>query len=165
MGPWFGVSRSERQAALLEEINQLPRAFRTALILCVLERRPIEQVARDLGCPVKSLAIRLARALEGLRVRMARRYYGIPVGTWDSDILTDLRAIVPESLVESTVAAATHRHGPSSGSRSRSRKTNPEDLVAPRPPSTVEEPLQVKSPGVRRPVGEKTRPPRGDVTR
>src|SRR5437762_660652 len=105
MGPWFDASRIERQAAVHEEINRLPRVYRTVLILCGLEGRPIEQAARELRWPVRSLARRLTRALEHLRIRLARRYYGIPVGTWDSDILQDLGAIVPKNLIESTVAA------------------------------------------------------------
>jgi hypothetical protein len=53
---------------------------------------------------------------------MSRSYYGIPAGIWDCAILRDLGAIVPERLIESTVAAVTGRLGPPSGSRSHSRK-------------------------------------------
>src|SRR5438477_7412088 len=76
MGPWFDASRSERQAVIHEEINRLPRVDRTALIVCGLQGRPIEQAARELRWPVRSLERRLSRALEHLRVRMARRDYG-----------------------------------------------------------------------------------------
>lgn len=118
MGPWFDASRSERRAAIHEEINRLGRADRIALILCGLEGRPIEQAARDLRWPANRLARRLSWGLERLRVRLARRFSGIPVGTWDSGILVDLGAIVPKSLIESTVAAATCRPRPPCRSRS-----------------------------------------------
>jgi sigma-70-like protein len=121
MGPWIDASRSERQAVIHEEINRLPRVYRTVVVLCGLEGRPIEQVARELRWPVRILERRLARALDHLRVRMSRRYYGIPVGIWDSDILQDLGAIVPKSLIESTVAAATRGLDPPGGSRPPSR--------------------------------------------
>jgi Sigma-70, region 4 len=109
MGPWCDASRNEREAAFHEELNRLPRADRTAIILCGLEGRSIEQAARTLRWPVGRLERRLSRALERLRLRMARRYYGIPPGTWDPRILQIPEAIVPESLIESTVAAATRQ--------------------------------------------------------
>jgi hypothetical protein len=121
MGPWFDASRSERQAVIHEEINRLPRVYRTVLILCCLEGRPIERTARELGWRVSGLERRLSRALEHLRVSMARRYYGIPVGIWDSDILEDLEAIVPKSLIQSTVAAATCCPDPPGGAGPHSR--------------------------------------------
>jgi len=34
MAPWFNASVSERRAAFHEEINRLPAAYRTALVLC-----------------------------------------------------------------------------------------------------------------------------------
>jgi hypothetical protein len=107
MGPWFDASRSEREAAFHEELNRLPRVDRTAIILCGLEGRSVEQAARALRWPVGRLERRLSLALERLRLRMLRRYYGIPPGTWDSQILRVPEANVPESLIESTVAAAT----------------------------------------------------------
>jgi Sigma-70, region 4 len=113
MGPWFDASRSERRAALHEELNRLSRAYRTVVILCGLEGRPIEQVAIELRIPVTSLERRLSRALDCLRVNLARRYYSIPSGIWDSDILRDLEAIVPETLIQSTVVAATCCPSPS----------------------------------------------------
>ena len=105
MGPWIDASRGERQAVLHEEINRLPGVYRTVVVLCGLEGRPIEQAARDLRWPVGVLERRLARALDDLRVRLSRSYYGIPAGIWDSGILQDLGAVVPERLIES------HRRG------------------------------------------------------
>ncbi len=124
MESWFETSRSEQQAAIHEELNRLPRVYRTVIILCALEGRPIEQAARELRWPVRSVERRLSRALEHLRLRLLRRFYEIPVRLWDTDILQDLGAVVPESLVESTIAAATCGLDPSTGSRSDVRNRN-----------------------------------------
>ena len=119
MVPWTDASRGERQAAIHEEIDRLPGFIATVVVLCGLEGRPIEQAARDLRWPVGALERRLARAVDRLRVRLSRSYYGIPAGIGDSDILPDVGVTVPESLIESTVAAATRRLVPPGGSRSR----------------------------------------------
>jgi hypothetical protein len=115
MGPWIDASRSERQAVIHEAINRLPRAYRTVIVLCRLESRPIEEVAKELGTPVGNIERRLLRALDRLRVEMSRSYYGIPAGIWDADILRDPGPIVPRSLIESTVALAARRLGPPGG--------------------------------------------------
>jgi Sigma-70, region 4 len=107
MRPWFDASEVERQALLHEEINRLPRVYRTAIILCVVQSHQIDQVARDLGWTVRRLERRLARARERLRLRLARHYYGIPANGWESGVLPELGAEVPSSLIESTVAAVT----------------------------------------------------------
>jgi hypothetical protein len=104
MGPWFEASRSERIGAIHQEIDRLPLADRTALIICGLERRPVVQAGKEVGCGARTLERRVSRALERLRMRLARRYYGVPAGNWGSDITQDLGAIVPQALVESTVA-------------------------------------------------------------
>jgi hypothetical protein len=112
MGPWFEASRSERIGVIHEEIDQLPLADRTALIVCGLERRPVVQAGKELGCGARTLERRVSRALERVRLRLARRYYGVPAGNWDSDITQDLGAIVPLALIESTVAVVMRSFGP-----------------------------------------------------
>jgi hypothetical protein len=107
MGPWFEASQSEREAVIHEELNRLSRMDRAAIILCRLEGRSIEQAARALRWPVGRLERRLSRALERLRLRMIRHYYGIPATIWDSQITQCPKAVVPESLIECTVAATT----------------------------------------------------------
>lgn len=111
MGPWFDASTSEREATIHEELNRLSGADRTAIVLCSLEGWSIERAARELRWPVGRLERRLSRALERLRLRMGRHYYGIPPGIWDSQIPRVPEAIVPERLIESTVAAATRQAG------------------------------------------------------
>ena len=112
MGPWFEASRSERISMIHEEINRLPHAYRAALIVCGLERRPVPQAARESGCRERSLERRFARALDCLRVRLTRRCHGVPAGDWDPDIMDELSAIVPSSLIQSTVEVAMRSLGP-----------------------------------------------------
>ncbi len=124
MESWFDASRSQRQAAIHEELDRLPRVHRTVIILCGFERLPIERAARELRWPIRILDRRLSRALKHLRIRLVRRFYDGPVSIWDSDILKDMAAVVPRSLIESTIAAATgYLYPPAvSGSRYRDRK-------------------------------------------
>ena len=107
MGPWFDASGSERESAVHEELDRLSGLDRKVIVLCHLEGLSIEEVARVLRWPVGKLERRLSRALERLRLRMVRHDDGIPVGLWDFQILPDRAAIVPESLIQSTVVAAT----------------------------------------------------------
>jgi RNA polymerase sigma-70 factor (ECF subfamily) len=117
MGSGYDPSPSEIQAVIHEEINRLPAAYRTAVILCGLEGRSLEWAARELRWPVLRLERRLARALECLRFRLTRRGWSVPAETWDCAALRDAGTILPRSLIESTVAAATGRPAPASGSR------------------------------------------------
>jgi len=45
-----------------EEIAALPERYRTAIVLCHLESKTLEQAARELGCPKSSLASRLTQS-------------------------------------------------------------------------------------------------------
>jgi hypothetical protein len=134
MEPWFDASTSEREAAIHEELNRLPRADRTAIILCRLEGWSIERAARELRWPVGRLERRLSRAIERLRLRMGRHYYGIPPRIWDSRILQLPDAIVPESLIESTVAAATRQAVQGLTRRTATPRPTRLDPITPRGP-------------------------------
>jgi RNA polymerase sigma factor (sigma-70 family) len=63
----------ERAAILHEEIDRLPERFRVPIILCHLDGRTCEDAARHLGCPVGTVASRLARGRQQLRDRLVRR--------------------------------------------------------------------------------------------
>jgi hypothetical protein len=109
MAPWFDTRLSKRRAVCHEEINRLPRVYRTALVLCAIERRPIDLASKELKCSVRCLRRRVATGVELLRLRMTRRFCGIPPATWDANFLHDLEDTVPERLIQSTVAAAVSR--------------------------------------------------------
>jgi RNA polymerase sigma factor (sigma-70 family) len=63
-----------------EEMNRLPRRYREAVVLCLLEGLTPEQAARHLGCPVGTVHSRLARGREQLRGRLIRRGLAVPGG-------------------------------------------------------------------------------------
>jgi HlyD family secretion protein len=97
----------ETEQLLHDEIDRLPERYRAPVILCDLEGRTHEQVARHLGWPVGTVKSRLSRAHERLRDRLRRRglapEYGLHVIALGS---TGLDELMPAVLVESTTLAA-----------------------------------------------------------
>ncbi|MBP3956188.1 RNA polymerase sigma factor [Gemmata sp. G18] len=73
------VEWSDWRALLDREVERLPAPYREAFILCSLEGRAQEDVARELGCPVGTLQSRLARAKERLRTRLSVCGVALPV--------------------------------------------------------------------------------------
>ena len=62
------------QAEVLHvEIDRLPEAFRSPVVLCYFEGLTLDQAAVRLGCPAGTLRSRLARAREKLRRALTRR--------------------------------------------------------------------------------------------
>jgi RNA polymerase sigma-70 factor (ECF subfamily) len=53
---------SERSAALLEAVRELPSGYRDAVVLCDLEERSYEDAAQVMGCPVGTVRSRVHRA-------------------------------------------------------------------------------------------------------
>jgi RNA polymerase sigma factor (sigma-70 family) len=99
--------REELQALLDEAINRLPPCNRAALVLCELEGLSLKEAAKRLGCPLGTVASRLARA----RVLLARRLVrqrAVLAGAGLSLLLApSASAGVPHSLMVSTIQAAT----------------------------------------------------------
>jgi RNA polymerase sigma factor (sigma-70 family) len=77
--PLAEVSWREVRAVLDEELARLPDKNRGPLLLCCFEGLTLEEAARRLGWPVRTLQARLANARKLLRGRLARR--GLPVGS------------------------------------------------------------------------------------
>jgi RNA polymerase sigma factor (sigma-70 family) len=65
--------RFEMREVLDIELRRLPEPFRVAVIACDLEGESLQEAARRLGCPVGTVASRLARARQMLRRNLARR--------------------------------------------------------------------------------------------
>jgi hypothetical protein len=126
----------EHRAVLHEEINRLPRTFRTAIVLCDLEGLSPGLAARQLGWPLRRLERRLAWAREHLRARMARR--GIPLSgsRGIGGFLRDEESVVSRRLVEFTIATATRWRrrreigGRQVGIAARARKVFPQKPMA-----------------------------------
>ena len=89
------------------EMNHLPRRYREAVVLCLLEGLTPEQAARHLGCPVGTVHSRLARGREQLRGRLTRRGLAVPAGLlavgWASN---GVSALMPPALARLTIRTA-----------------------------------------------------------
>jgi RNA polymerase sigma factor (sigma-70 family) len=98
---------NELQPILDEELMALPEKYRVPLVLCYLEGRTWDEVARVLGWPRGSMSRRLEKARELLRVRLARRGLAL---SWAAflGLLTcqPLSAAVPALLHTTTLQTA-----------------------------------------------------------
>jgi RNA polymerase sigma factor (sigma-70 family) len=63
----------EQVEVLHDEIDRLPRPFRTAIVLCYFEGLTLDEAARRLRWPAGTVRSRLARAREKLRRGLTRR--------------------------------------------------------------------------------------------
>lgn len=72
--------RLDAFAALHEEIDRLPDAYRRPVVLCYLNGMTYEEAAHSLRLPESTLRGRLARARERLRQRLSSRCLSVPAG-------------------------------------------------------------------------------------
>jgi RNA polymerase sigma factor (sigma-70 family) len=56
-----------------QEVDRLPEKYRAPVVLCYLQGQTYEQAARQIGCPIGTVRVRLSRAREQLRARLGRR--------------------------------------------------------------------------------------------
>jgi RNA polymerase sigma factor (sigma-70 family) len=98
----------ELRDILDEELARLPARHRGPVVLCELEGLSRSEAARRLAIPEGTLSSRLARAKARLRDRLASRGVALPVAAVATLLAREARAaIVPPTLLESTVEAAT----------------------------------------------------------
>jgi RNA polymerase sigma factor (sigma-70 family) len=67
------IERQETRQALREELQHLPEKYRVPLMLCYLDGRTHDEVAREIGLPRGSIAKRIGEGLELLRERLIER--------------------------------------------------------------------------------------------
>jgi RNA polymerase sigma factor (sigma-70 family) len=97
----------ELRPLLDDEINRLPRKYHVPVVLCYLEGKTYDEVARQLGCSRGTLAARLSRARDLLRRRLLRRGVALSTGLLALLLAEQAaEAAVPAVLVASTVRAA-----------------------------------------------------------
>jgi uncharacterized protein (TIGR03067 family) len=100
------LERDELHAALHEELGRLPEKYRAPLVLCYLEGLPHEAVARQLGWPLGTVRVRIARGRDLLGARLTRRGLTTAAILLALGLLPKAAAAVPPRLVEATVRAA-----------------------------------------------------------
>jgi RNA polymerase sigma factor (sigma-70 family) len=69
---------SEHAQALHDEIDRLPGAFRSAVVLCYMEGLTVDEAARRLRWPAGTVRSRMARARDKLRRALTRRGVILP---------------------------------------------------------------------------------------
>jgi RNA polymerase sigma factor (sigma-70 family) len=126
----------EALAVLDEELNHLPEAYRTLLVLCYLEGKTHAQAAAALRCPVGSMSWRVARARRALHDRLTRRGVAVPAGLLVL-LLTGqaVRAApLPGEVVDSTARTATEYAAGSPAAAPPDQLSLTEELLARLPP-------------------------------
>jgi RNA polymerase sigma factor (sigma-70 family) len=97
----------ELQEVLDGALQGLPEKYRSALVLCYLEGRTQEDVARQVGCPLGTVRSRLAQGRKLLRDRLARRGLAPTAGALTAALATaTASAAVPAALRNPLVRAA-----------------------------------------------------------
>jgi RNA polymerase sigma factor (sigma-70 family) len=102
------VAPRELGQVLDEEVNRLPARQRAAFVLCCVEGRTGEEVARELGCRPGTVSSRLTRAREQLRRRLTRRGLAPAIGALSAALAgVGWHSPVSAALADTTVKATT----------------------------------------------------------
>jgi len=97
----------EQAEAIHGAIDRLPRAFRSAVVLCYFEGLTLDEAAKRLRCPAGTLGSRLARAREKLRISLVRRGVALPAAALTAVLAPrSASASIRPLLCDSTTRAA-----------------------------------------------------------
>jgi RNA polymerase sigma factor (sigma-70 family) len=72
------AAERELRGAIDEEIDRLPKKYRSVFVLRCLAGKSGEETAQELGCPVGTVESRLTRAREKLRAQLNRKGFAVP---------------------------------------------------------------------------------------
>jgi RNA polymerase sigma factor (sigma-70 family) len=96
----------ELQTVLDEELHRLPAKHQVPLVLCYLEGKTHEEVARLLGCPVGTVHSRVTRGRAILKKRLAQRGLALSAAALATLLAANVAGAVPARLLRSTCEAA-----------------------------------------------------------
>jgi RNA polymerase sigma factor (sigma-70 family) len=96
----------ELLAALEEEVQRLPEAYRLPVVLCCLEGLSQEEAARRLRSTAGSVRARLERGRKRLHARLAKRGLTLAAVLGAVEVSRGIAAAVPPALVGTAVQAA-----------------------------------------------------------
>jgi RNA polymerase sigma factor (sigma-70 family) len=100
--------RRELLLSLDEAFRSLPRRYRAAAVLCLLEGKSHAEAAEELGSPRTTITSRLERARELLRMRLERRGIGISSAALATVVASQtVSAALPARLFLATLRAVT----------------------------------------------------------
>jgi RNA polymerase sigma factor (sigma-70 family) len=104
--PLAEVSGRELLTALEEELNRLPEKYRSSLVLCYLQGRTRDEVARQLGWSLRTLQRRLEQGRALLHARLTRRGLALSALLLSTLLAAPPASALPAKLVTATVRAA-----------------------------------------------------------
>ena len=105
--PHHDPDLADLRSAIDEEVDRLPSAYRSVVVLCHLEGLTRERAADRLGCPVGTVNSRLSRAGELLKARLTRRGLAPESGGLVAWLAAKgAPAVVPPGLVGATLASS-----------------------------------------------------------
>ncbi len=101
-----GLERDELHRALHEELGRLPEKYRAPLLLCYVEGLTHQAAAQQLGWPIGTVRVRIARGRDALGERLVRRGLAPALVLLAWSLLSETAVAVPLRLVDATVEAA-----------------------------------------------------------